>query len=98
MVKIVIDCLGPDLIVHICIYSYDWGSNPDRAGNFSLQHHVQTGSGAHPPFYPLGTRGSFPGVKQLGSEADHSPPSSAKVKECMELYLHFSNTFSWHGA
>jgi hypothetical protein len=28
-------------------------------------------------------------VKQLGCEADHSPPSSAEVKECMELYLHF---------
>jgi hypothetical protein len=28
------------------------------------------------------------GVKQPGHEADHSPPSSAKVKECMELYLH----------
>jgi hypothetical protein len=24
----------------------------------------------------------------LGHEADHSPPSSAKVKEWMELYLH----------
>jgi hypothetical protein len=28
------------------------------------------------------------GVKQPGHEADHSPPSSSKVKECMELYLH----------
>jgi len=28
------------------------------------------------------------GVKQLEHEADHSPPSSNKVKECMELYLH----------
>jgi hypothetical protein len=28
------------------------------------------------------------GVKQLRCEADQSPPSSAKVKECMELYLH----------
>jgi hypothetical protein len=27
-------------------------------------------------------------VKQPGHEADHSPPSGAKVKECMELYLH----------
>jgi hypothetical protein len=36
--------------------------------------------------------------KQPGHEADHSPPSSAKVKECMELYLHSPNTPSWHGA
>jgi hypothetical protein len=28
------------------------------------------------------------GIKRPGHEADHSPPSSAEVKECMELYLH----------
>jgi hypothetical protein len=33
-----------------------------------------------------------------GSEADHSSPSSAEVKEWVELYLHFSNTPSWCGA
>jgi hypothetical protein len=34
-------------------------------------------------------QGLFPlGVKQLGCEADHSPPCCVKVKECMELYLH----------
>jgi hypothetical protein len=30
---------------------------------FSLLHIVHTGSGAHPAYYPMGTRGSFPGVK-----------------------------------
>jgi hypothetical protein len=35
----------------------------------------------------MGTRFSFPGVKRLGREADHSPPSSAEVKEWVELYL-----------
>jgi hypothetical protein len=29
------------------------------------------------------------GVKRPGREADHSPPSSAEVKEWVELYLHF---------
>jgi hypothetical protein len=29
------------------------------------------------------------GVKWPGREADHSPPSSTEVKECVELYLHF---------
>jgi hypothetical protein len=38
------------------------------------------------------------GVKRQGREADHSPPSSAEVKECVELYLHSSNTPSWRGA
>jgi len=36
---------------------------PVGAGNFTLQHHVQTGSGAHPAFYPVGSRGLFPGGK-----------------------------------
>jgi hypothetical protein len=32
-------------------------------------------------------------VKQLGREADHSPPSSAEVKECVEVYLHSQYAF-----
>jgi hypothetical protein len=39
-----------------------------------------------------------PGVKRLGREVDHSPPSSAEVKEYVELYLHSPNTPSWRGA
>jgi len=31
-------------------------------------------------------------------EADHSPPSSAKVKECADLYLLSPNMPLWHGA
>jgi hypothetical protein len=27
------------------------------------------------------------GIKLSGHEADHSPPSSAVVKECVELYI-----------
>jgi hypothetical protein len=42
---------------------------------------VQTGSGSHPAFYPVGTGGSFPGVKWSGLEADHSPPTSVEVKK-----------------
>jgi hypothetical protein len=33
------------------------------------------------------------GVKQPGREADHSPPSSAEIKECVELYLHSQYAF-----
>jgi hypothetical protein len=58
------------------------------AGNFSLHHCVQNGSGAHPASYPMGARGSFPGVKRPGREADPSPPFSVEVKECVELHLH----------
>jgi hypothetical protein len=35
------------------------------------------------------------GVKRSGREADRSLPSSAEVKECVELYLHSPNTPSW---
>jgi hypothetical protein len=38
------------------------------------------------------------GVKQSGREADHSLPSSAEVKECVELYLHSPNTPLWRSA
>jgi hypothetical protein len=58
------------------------------AANFSLHHRVQNDSGAHPASHPMGTKGSFPGLKRPEREADHSPPSSAEVKECVELYLH----------
>jgi hypothetical protein len=40
---------------------------PAGAGNFSLHHRVQNGSGAHPASYPVGTRGSFPGGKEAGA-------------------------------
>jgi hypothetical protein len=43
--------------------------------DFSFLHSVQTGSGVHPAPYRMGTGDSFPGGK-----ADHSPPSSAEVK------------------
>jgi hypothetical protein len=40
---------------------------PAVAGNFSLHHRVQNGSGAHPASYPRGTRGSLPGGKAAGA-------------------------------
>jgi hypothetical protein len=40
---------------------------PAGGGNFSLYHGVQNASGAHPASFSMG-------------EADHSPPSSAEVK------------------
>jgi hypothetical protein len=60
----------------------DRGSISGRCsgGIFSLRHHVQTGSGAHPASYPAGTRGFFPAMKRPGRETDHSPPSSTEVK------------------
>jgi len=48
---------------------------PTGAGNSYFTHRVYTRSGAQQAFYLTGTRGSLP-----GREADHSPPSSAEVK------------------
>jgi hypothetical protein len=53
-------------------YSADYGLDdqgvplPVGAGNFSLHRRVQTGSGAHPASYPIGTGSSFPGGKAAG--------------------------------
>jgi hypothetical protein len=55
---------------------------------------VQTGPGAHTASYTMGT-GSFPGVKRPGLGVDHLPPSSAEVKERVELYLYSSSGPSW---
>jgi hypothetical protein len=38
------------------------------------------------------------GIKRPRHETDHSPPSSAEAKECVELYVHYPNTPSWRGA
>jgi hypothetical protein len=40
---------------------------PAGAGNFSVHHCAQTGSGDHPASYPMGSRGSFPASKTAGA-------------------------------
>jgi hypothetical protein len=55
--------------------------SPTGAEDFSSSLCVQTGSGAHPASYLMGTGGSFPGGKaRPGRDADHSPLFSAEVK------------------
>jgi hypothetical protein len=67
---------------------------PEGAGNFFLRHRAQAGSGSQPASYAMGTGDPSLGVKQPRREAEHSPPSSAKVEECVELYLHSPDTSS----
>ena len=55
---------------------------------------VQTGPGAHPASCTMGT-GSFPGVKRLKSGIDHPPPSSAEVKQRVQLYLYSPSGPLW---
>ena len=90
------DCItlrGRDSSVGIATrYGLDGpGSNPGWGARFSAP--VQTGPGAHPVSYIMGT-GSFLGVKRPGRGVDHPPPSSAEVKERAELHL-FSSGPSW---
>jgi hypothetical protein len=40
-------------------------------------------------------RVSFPGKKQPGRGVDHPPPSSAEVKERVQLYLYFPSGPLW---
>ena len=44
----------------------------------------QTGRGAHPASYTIGT-GAFPGVNRSGRGVDHPPQSIAKVQERVKL-------------
>jgi hypothetical protein len=47
---------------------------------FSLPGNVQIGFGTNSASYPISTEGHYPGVKRPMREADHSPPTSAEVK------------------
>jgi hypothetical protein len=55
--------------------------SPAGAKDFSSSLCVQTGSEAHPASCTMGTGGPFPrGKARSGRYADHSPASSAEVK------------------
>jgi hypothetical protein len=94
---------GRILKVHIRVGS-NWSRYSDslRAGRSGDQipvemrfsSPVQTGPGAHPASYTMGT-GSFPGVERPGRGVDHPPPSRAEVKERVELYLYSPSGPSW---
>jgi len=55
---------------------------------------LQKGPGAHPASYKM-RAGSFLRVKRPGHGVDHSPPSSAEVKERVELYLYSPSGPLW---
>jgi hypothetical protein len=53
---------------------------PAEFGVISLSDSVHTGFRARLASCTVGTGGCFPGIKRLGREADHSPPSYAEIK------------------
>jgi len=68
------------------------------AGNFSLQHRVKNGSGAHGASYPMRTRGCFPGGDAAGAWSWPLTSTSFQGQESVELYLHSPNMSSWRRA
>jgi hypothetical protein len=68
------------------------------AGDFPLIYSVQAGSGAQPSCR-VGSGSSLPGGKGPGREGDHSPVSSAEVKNggATSIYPH-PHLLSWHSA
>jgi hypothetical protein len=55
---------------------------------------VQTGPGAHPASYKMGTS-SFTRVNRSGYGVNHASPSGVEVKERVELYLYSPSVPSW---
>ena len=55
---------------------------------------LQTGPGAHPASYAMDTE-SFPEVKRPGRGVNNPSPSTAEVKERVELYLYSLSWPSW---
>jgi len=82
--------LGRDSSVGIATPYRLEGSGIESGESEVFSAFVQTGSGAHPVSCKIGT-GSFPVVKLSGRSTDLPPPSSADVKERVELYFYFSS-------
>jgi hypothetical protein len=56
---------------------------------------AQTGSGAHPASYTVGTGSISRGVKEPWRAVDRLTPSSAEVKERVDLGLYSPSGLSW---
>jgi hypothetical protein len=88
-------CLGS---VFSIVYNYtldNWDSIPNRAKDLSSSLCVQTSTRVHPASCPVGSGGPFPvGKAQLWHDSEHSPPSSAEIKN--ELQLHLPSPPAWH--
>jgi hypothetical protein len=69
---------------------------PAGAGIFLFSAASRLALGVHPAFYPVGTGGSFTGLKRPGREADLSSPPP-EVRNCGGIHP-LPDTSSWHAA
>jgi hypothetical protein len=76
------------------LYGREVGVRVLVRARFSPFHVFQTGSGVHPSFSAMGTEGSLPWAKRQGRETDHSPPTSAEIKN---IWICTSTTLRLHG-
>jgi hypothetical protein len=77
--------MGRDIMVGIA----------SRNGMEGPEMRIPTGPWGPPSLLHNGYRVSFPGVKRPGRGVNHPPPSSAEVKERVELYLYSPSGSSW---
>jgi hypothetical protein len=96
MLKTVSNKYNNQHVLNVTCIAWSWGSSVSIVSDYRLHHWetgvrsaknsssslcVQTSPEAHPASYPMGTGGPFTGTKERpGRDADHSPPSSAEVK------------------
>jgi hypothetical protein len=74
------------------------GSIPGRDNNgFFFRHRVQTSSGAHPTFYPMGTGTLIPGANCRGEKLTTHPPLVSRLR-MHGVIPPLPNTSSWGGA
>jgi hypothetical protein len=78
------DNVGRDSSVGIATRYGPGGPGMESRWGAKFSAPIQTDPGAHPASCTMGT-GSFPEVKRPGRGVDHPPPSSAEVKERVEL-------------
>ena len=70
-------------------------SVPVQTGRVRKIEYLNCQGPTQPPIqWAMGT-GSFPGLKRPGRGVDHPTPSSAEVKERVELYLYSISGPSW---
>jgi len=62
------------------------GSIPTKAKNISLYHQNKTSLGVNKFSY---TKGHFPSARQMEHHHDHSPQSTAKIRNTYALPEHF---------